>query len=470
MKNIKILHRTFFGITMVIILSACGHTVIEQQSQINLPIQFEQVQAGENNLDVQQWWNNWQDPTLSLLITQGLAKNLDLALAQSRLREAQANFDYAEADRGINVLASSSGNTTLSHIKVDSQHNRTSFESGNIYGGISASWELDFWGKKRSDADMAQSLMLAQQEELYATQLLITKQIAENYFRMQAIELQAHLIQQTIQTWQHLERYIKGRFNAGQSTAYEVNEISNQITREQARIAILQANRDYYQRQIAILLGEAPEHFIVKITLNSLNKVPSVPTGQQPSHIIERRPDLRSASHHLDAQTAKLASAKADLYPRFNLTFMGQGGYIKLDNDLSNISGLASIAKLDIQLPIFTNGRIQANIDAVDAKLKTAVIRYDKLLLTALAEVENAYQHHYALSHQVHLITKNVRQLNQQVKDAQVLFNHNQKSLDVVIRAKISTLNQQEQLIQTRLALALNWLDLYSALGGGWKK
>lgn len=297
---------------------------------------------------------------------------------------------------------------------------------------------------------------------------MVSSEIAENYFRIHTIVQQQTILKQNIATLQELQRYIQGRFNAGQATGYEVTEIAAQVTALKAKQATLKSQVDEFQRNIAILVGTVPQGFEISKAVNPLTKIPASPSGQMPSSVIERRPDLRANARQIEARVAQLASAKADIYPRFDINFMGQGGYIKLNNDLSHISGLANILSVGVQLPIFTNGRIQANINAADARLKAAMIEYDKSLLNALSEVDTAYQYQFSLSKQNNLLQTSLRQAQKQAKDAQTLFKHGEKTLDVAIRARLTALDYQDQLVQSRLSQAISLLGLYKALGGGW--
>ena len=465
MKTVKFTTIAIF----IAFLTACNATQVDTQSTVTLPTQFEQTAQATGSQNVQQWWQNWQDPQLNRLIEQGLQNNLDITLAQTRLKEAQANSQYAEADMGVNVGLNGSISGGISNIN-SGIINPSSSRSGGGYGGFSAAWEPDIFGQKRSDADAAYYTALGQQEQLYGTQLLVASQIADNYFKIFATEQQKALISQNLTVLAELQRYIQGRFNAGQATAYEVNEIAAQITALQAKQTTLTAQAVSFERNIAILLGQTPQGFHLVKQGNPLAKIPNPPAGQQPSDVINRRPDLRANAQQIRAYSAKLASAKADFLPRFDIQFLGQGGRIELNNDLSHLSGIGSFVSAGVQLPIFTNGRIEANIDAADARLKGAVIQYDKTLLTALAEVDNSYQMQQSLARQTALLTKTVQQAQKQAKDSQLLFKHGDKTLDVALRAQISALNYQEQLVQSNLSAAQNMIHLYKALGGGWYK
>ncbi|HHW7569421.1 TPA: efflux transporter outer membrane subunit [Mannheimia haemolytica] len=463
---------TFYKLSAVAIftafLTACSTINVDTQSSVEVPLEFDQTQAAKGSSEIQQWWKNWHDPQLTALIERGLANSLDIQLAKARLAEAQANSEYTEADKGINVGANGTVGGGMLDMNTD-VYNPKRLDVANAQAGISASWEPDFFGKKRSDADAAKAGALGQQEQVYGAQLLVSSSIAENYFKIYAIDQQQAIIGKNVAILNELQRYIQGRFNAGQATAYELSEIAAQITALKAQQSTLQSQADALQRNIAVLIGVVPQGFKIARQGNPLAKIPDSPSGQMPSTVIERRPDIRANARRVEAMAAKLASAKADLYPRFDIQFLGQGGYVKINNDLSPISALSNLVSVGVKLPIFTNGRIQANIDAADARLQAAMIEYDNSLLTALGEVDSAYQHQSGLVKQSGLLQTALKQAQKQANDAQKLFQFGEKTLDVAIRARTSVLNYQQQLVQSQLSQALNLINLYKALGGGWR-
>ena len=141
-----------------------------------------------------------------------------------------------------------------------------------------------------------------------------------------------------------------------------------------------------------------------------------------------------------------------------------------MDGNGSDLKGFASLLSAGISVPIFTNGRIQANIDASDARLKNALLQYDKALLQALAEVDNRYQAQFALNRQTQLTQTAVNQAQQQAENAEKLFKYGEKTLDNALTAKLNALDYQQRLIQAKLNRANNLINLYKALGGGWEK
>ncbi|NOL50999.1 efflux transporter outer membrane subunit [Pelistega suis] len=459
-----------FSILMTSILTACANTTIPVESSVNLPIQFEKNKNAMGSEDIRQWWSFWQDSQLTQLIEEALRYNKDIALAQTHLAEARSTAQLATADKGptIGVGANIGAARTRANDLPLIGDSYNTFSAGGV--GVSASWEPDFFGKKQSDADAAMYAALSKEEQLYATQLAIVAQLAQSYFQFNTLWQYHAILSQNLTVLNKLHRYLQGRFNAGHVTRYEVEQIQSNILSLQAQQSDLITQADSLARQIAVLSGKNPQNLasILHPNLKVLQYAPPAPTGQLPGTVMERRPDIRAYALGIKARSAQLASAKADLLPRFDIQFLGQGGRLSLSSDLSSVSGLASIVSAGVQLPIFTNGRIQANIDAANARLKASIIEYDQALLKALAEVESHYQLNDGLAQKVRLLEKTISQQQQQAQNADKLFKHGHKTLDEVLKAQLDSLTTQRELTQARLQRHENMISLYKALGGGW--
>ena len=161
-----------------------------------------------------------------------------------------------------------------------------------------------------------------------------------------------------------------------------------------------------------------------------------------------------------------MASAKADLYPRLTLNFLGQG-MLNIDSHDTQ-KGLFDLLGASLQVPLFTNGRVQANIDAADARLKTALLQYDQTLLQALADVDNAYQASDALATQTRLLAQARIEAEKQATDAEKLYRYGNKTLADTLSALLSANQAAENQLRSQLAQAQTLIALYKALGGGW--
>ena len=464
---------------LAILLTACQSTQVPLNSEILVPQAFDQAQAARGSAEIGQWWRQWNDPVLSSLIEQGLQQSHDIRIAQSRLQEARANTRLADADKGPTVGLSGDArhlhtNSSLSKEaramleqmpQAAGLGEKMSGDGNTFTTGFSASWEPDIFGKKRSDADAARYAQMGAQEQVYGAQMLVAGDIAENYFKARAAQARLKTAARTTATLQRMVRYVEGRFKAGHVSAYEVNQARSQLSATQARQSTLSAEYAAYVRSIAVLTGQTPQGFTLPDSrVDTLAAQAAAPSGQTPAGMLERRPDIRAHAAQVNAYAAKLASAKADLLPRFTISFLSQGT-INVDSDLKSWSNLISAG---IQVPLFTNGRLKANIAAADARLQTALLQYDQTVLKALGDVDNAYQTHSALNRQNSLLQTAHQQAAKQVSDSEKLFRYGNKTLDEALRAQLSEQEMQDALTQSRLARAQTLVGLYKALGGGW--
>ena len=465
--------QTLTLITLAIALTACQSTTIEHRSQITLPAAYEQNTRATGNADTRRWWQHWQDPVLDRLIAEALANSPDLAIARSRLKEAQVTARLADADRGATIglglnaghldadLDNPLGGTPLARSDKINTHKTV------LATNLSAKWEADLFGQKQSDADAARYAALASAEQTHAAQLQISAAVADAYLQARAIEARQQLADANITTLEKLAHYVDARYRAGHTTAYEKTEAQSHLTAARAARSTLEAERAAQERKIAVLLGKTPQGYhLPASTADALNHPPAAPSGQTPQGLIERRPDLRARAAEINARAAKVASAKADLYPRLTLNFLGQG-MLNIDSHDTQ-KGLLDLLGASLQVPLFTNGRVQANIDAADARLKTALLQYDQTLLQALADVDNAYQASDALATQTRLLAQARIEAEKQATDAEKLYRYGNKTLADTLSARISANQNADNHLRSQLAHDQTLIALYKALGGGW--
>ena len=468
--------QTLTLITLAALLTACQSTTIEHRSAITLPAAYDHAApARADNTDIRRWWQAWHDPVLNQLITEALTNNPDIAIARSRLKEAQATANLADADRGATIgaginaghldadLDNPLGGTPLAHSDKINTHKTV------LATNLSAKWEADLFGQKQSDADAARYAALASAEQTHAAQLQISAAVADAYLQARAIEARQQLADANIATLEKLAHYVDARYRAGHTTAYEKTEAQSHLTAARAARSTLEAERAVQIRKIAVLLGKTPQGYqLPASSADILAHPPAAPSGQTPQGLIERRPDLRARAAEINARAAKVASAKADLYPRLTLNFLGQG-MLNIDSHDTQ-KGLFDLLGASLQVPLFTNGRVQANIDAADARLKTALLQYDQTLLQALADVDNAYQASDALATQTRLLAQARIEAEKQATDAEKLYRYGNKTLADTLSARISANQNADNHLRSQLAQAQTLIALYKALGGGWQE
>lgn len=479
-------YKTLSGsLLLCCVLAACQNIRVEKNSTVALPAAFDHAQTTQSKQDLTQWWQHWQDPVLNQLIEQGLHGNFDIRIAQSRLAESRAAARLALADLGPQAGISAHAayqKTRLDNPLDDTTRNilgqtthsgsltRKSLSGdGAMSGvGVAASWEPDIFGQKRSDADAAKAGAMSAQEQVYGAQILLAADIAQAYLQARALEKNIAQTDKRLSVLSEMVRYVEGRFRAGQVSAYQVDEAKAGLLAMQGKRSHLDAQRTIHVRQIALLTGQTPQGFrLPESPIDVLANQPAAPQGETPAELLTRRPDIRARAAAVDARAAQVASAKAEWYPRFKINFLGQNGRIEIGSNTA-LNGWANLLSAGISVPIFSSGRLQVNLDAADARLKTALLEYDQTLLRALGEVDNAYQMQHALTQQNQQLQHSAAIAAKQAADAQKLFAYGSKTLDEALRARLNAENAAEQLTQSQLARAQALIGLYQALGGGW--
>ena len=474
-------------------LAACA-VQTEVPSSVAVPPSFEQAGASNGQPenpnpkpnDLSRWWTTWQDPVLRNLVEQTLRENRNLAAAQATMQAAQAQADLAAADRrpqigaGANLYATGKQDNPLpANLRsaaggINSHLAQAEFDNANLRSAaLSASWSPDIFGQKKSDAEAARQVALGEAERWHGAQLMLAAETAQHYLNARALEARQAQAAQREGSLKNLLRYVQGRFKAGHVSAYEVRQVETQLAAAQAESATLDAQRAAHVRSIAVLTGQVPQGFRLPesgATTNILANLPAAPQGTTPLDVLTRRPDVRAAERQAQAAAAKLASAKMDRLPRFDIQFAWSNGRIGLDNNLSSIAkSTGGLLSAGVTVPLFTAGRIKANIAAADARVKAAAAQYDNTVLTALSEVDSSYHLQRGLFDQRARATDSAAQSSRQASQSRRLFELGKLTLDQVLTAEVNASQAQDALVRARLAEGENLLRLYQALGGGWQ-
>lgn len=491
------------ALALLLTLGACTTIRVDvPDSGIRTPERFTQVGGDSSataapDIDLARWWLNLPDPTLRALIDKGLQANADVRLAAARVREARAVVTQAESALYPTLAALGyAGRTQHNEAGVQTPHSvqppssiaglplpplpaihlptpdvpKLPISTYSGYG-FAATWEVDLFGSRRSDAEAARSAALAHTERLHAAQLMVAGDIAGNYIEARSLERRIDVLARTLAEGERLQRYAQGRFDAGQATRYDVDRVSAQVQALRSGTTPLQTLLQSRLRRLAVLTGQAPEPppSLPAPTATAPADGSAIPARLPtvlPSDVLERRPDVRGAAQLVRARAAQLGSAKADLLPRFYVGFLANDGRIEI-GDLG-ASGRFSSWGAGLYLPIFEAGRIRARIRASDAQLDAAVIQHEQAVLTALEDVENAYGTRRALDQRSDQLRAAWQTANQGARHAQRLFDEGNGLLQGAIEARLNALQREDELIQAEAARALVTVALYKAVGGGW--
>ncbi|GBQ10292.1 TolC family protein [Acetobacter cerevisiae] len=442
-------------------------------SQVAVPTQFTAAPASTQATDLTAWWTAWQDPLLNQLVQQALAANPDIRVAQARVQESRAYTQMAKSALYPTIGATAGmmgGGVDWRHpvpplMKMAAPNIQDPATDGHL-AGITMAWEPDIWGGNLAKKRGAKQMALASEEMLHGTHMAIAADVAANYVTARGLQQRIVLLDQSVSTLQSLLRYASARFDAGQTTQADLETIRGQIAQAQAQRPMLVSSLDACRHRLAILSGQPPEQ-APDLSSPAQYRVPAPPTTELPSTVLERRPDVRLEKHVLEANLQRLISTKTDLLPRFGLEFFGGDGRLRFDG-IPGVSGSGGLMAVNAYLPIFTAGRIQAKIQASDAQLHQALATYDQTVLTALAEVEDAYESRSSADQNITSLTAEVTALTQATFQARGLYEGGQFTMQDVLTTRIKKITAQDDLVSAQTRQALSTIQLARALGGGW--
>lgn len=378
-----------------VVLAGCGTVDVEYSRNLPMPDNYSMETSVKTQVqDLTGWWKHFNDPLLSELINAAIKNNPDLETARLHLQKAVHEAEYAGADLGPSaaagvMMAGAKSNADLPVTLPGISTSRSNLAAG---GSVTASWELDLFGRKQSNLDAAKYKLLSAEDQMYAARAAVAAQTALSYYDVLAAEEQTAVLNSSISNLEDTLRYVKGRFNSGEATAGDVQNTENMITDLKSRLSLLRAKSEAGIRGLAVLTGNTPQTFrLQELPKKMPDELPPAPTGGQPGELMLRRPDIRAKDNEISARAALVASAKADLYPRFEIVFLGGLGRIEMNGRTDHISGWGSVLSGSLTVPVFTNGRIRANIGIKNAELEIALAEYQSMILNALKEVDDSY-------------------------------------------------------------------------------
>jgi len=456
-----------YGIGLLLILSSCSVGPDFKKPTPTMPSSW--IGSNNTSAEIIKWWENFSDPLLTSLIDRAIQSNLDLKQAVSRVRQARAAKMGAISQFFPTINAS--GDYTRTGGKRNSQNSGLAAEGvTSLYqAGLDSSWEIDIFGGTRRQVEATGADLVAAQEDQHAVFVSLASEIALNYLALAGTEERIRINQETLLAQQRVVDLTGRRFKAGFANALDTTNASAQVATTQSELPPLQAQQQKYKYALALLLALDPgalENELSKPTI--LPAVPpQIPVGL-PSDLLQRRPDIREAEAAFHAATARVGVATADLFPKFSLTALvglaGPGisslGYWK-DRSWSLIPG--------VSLPLFDAGRINATIDIQNELQEQSLLNYQKVVLTALNEVESALVdysrelEHRAALEKVVLANQKALSLSENL-----YTSGNAEFLNVLVAQK-ALYSAQDAMGRSETQVRTNLVVLYKALGGGWE-
>ncbi len=472
-----------------------------------------------------EWWSGFNDPVLTGLVRRVAGENLDVRAAGLRLAQSRAQRSISAAD----LFPQINGNTSYTREKqsgrgiisiiggggsggsgTGSTGASTGGQAGGTTGGavagtpgtianglggrqsgvpasgaggssaisqpfnlwqygFDASWELDLWGRVRRSVEGADASVEASAEDQRDQLLSTLAEVARDYLQLRGTQEQLRVTRANLRTSEDSLQITRSRARNGLTTDLDVQNAAAQVETTAAQLPQLEQQEAENMNALALLLAMPPG--ALRAELEQPRPIPPgpprVPVGL-PSELARRRPDVRRAEAQLHSATADIGVAEADFFPRITLS-----GSLSLQalqfKDLGNWGARTYGLGPSISLPIFQGGRLRATLDLRRRQQQEAAITYQKAVLQAFHDVDNALTAYNAEQRRRDRLGRGAEANRRAVALARDRYRAGLSDFLNVLTAERSLLSAEQQLANSTATVGANLVQLYKALGGGWE-
>jgi NodT family efflux transporter outer membrane factor (OMF) lipoprotein len=412
---------------------------------------------------VQRWWQEFNDPELDLLVDHALSGNLSLKEAWSRLAQARALVVQA----GASLYPDLTGAAGASYTRQRTENgDRKTFSDEDYYLGVVSSYELDLWGRVRSERTSAFLEMDASREDLNTAAITLAAEVAGRWVNIIAQRMQKALLERQLETNLTYLELIELRFRKAMVSALDVYQQQQVVDDIRAEIPLIEAQEQLLRHELALLLGKPPKASL-QISRKDLPIPVEIPATGLPVDLLAARPDLRAAGMRLQAADWQVAAARANRLPAINLT--AQARYGGGDVDVMFDNWLLSLAG-NLTAPIFDGKRRAAEVERQMAIADENLAVYRRTVLTAIKEVEDALIGEYKQREHIkrlEIVTETARKA---FREAGNRYRNGLTDYLPVLTQLLTVQRLERDLIRQKANLLGFRIGLHRALGGTWTK
>ncbi len=448
------------------------------------------------------WWRLFHDPILSRLEVRAASQNLDLRVAALRVAESRAQEGIAGAARfpslGANAsytreqpsnkgvftaLGNPSAASTASGAGAGGVASGAGSQGGaggapsshlgafDIFqGGFDTIWELDLWGKTRRAVEAARADTSAAAYDRRGVMVAVMAEVARDYIALRGTERTLAITRRNLATAERLRKLTQDLASGGLSTALDVANAAAEVATVEAQIPPLEQSEARQINALGLLLGEPPG--ALDTLLATARPVPppppAVPVGL-PAQLLRRRPDIRAAEARLHAATANIGVATADLLPDVSLSASAGLQAVQFHNIFDLAANQWAIGP-SLTLPIFEGGKLRAQLRLTRLQAKEAAVNFEKSVLTALTEVDDALTAYRDEQRRRAHLAEAVTQDHTALGLAQARYAQGIASYIEVLDAERNLLAAEQALSSSTATVSTDLVALYKALGGGWQR
>jgi len=411
------------------------------------------------------WWKQFNDPTLDALIQHAAANNLDLRIAVARLHESRALLSGAKSDRLPTI------GTGIDYTRSRGQQPGfgTQRQTVTTYqAGFDASWELDIFGGVRRSVEASSADLGASEAALRDAQVSLLAEVARNYFELRGSQLRLDIARRDIDNQRQTVHLTEVRLQAGTGAEQDVASAKAQLSAVQAQLPVLQTQADASTYHLAVLLGERPGELDIDLSPKGFKPIAvNLPIGDA-GDVLIRRPDVQMAEREYAAATARIGVAKADFFPHITL-----GGFLGFlsgrSNDFGSPSTRAWSLMPSISWPGLNVQRVRANLHASEARTDAAQANYQRSILLAIEDIDNAVTGYNQQRIRVDHLLDQATQSKRAAELARARYQGGATGFLELLDAQRTQLAAEDDLAQAEAAIDTRAVALYKALGGGWQ-
>ena len=420
------------------------------------------------------WWRGFHSSELNGLVDEAREANFDIAVAMARVVQADAESRVAGAPLLPSVSASGSGTRSRSSQSgggtggngVSSAGGGGRSERDLYRTSLTASYELDFWGKNRAALRAAEETASAARFDREVVELTTIASVANAYFQVLSSTDRLRVGRENLTSAERILKLVRQRLSVGTTSGLEVAQQESLVAQQKAALPLLQQTLRQNIIALAVLLGHTPESFHIRSGSMNAVSIPRVTPGL-PSDVLTQRPDIREAEANLASANANVESARAAFYPSIKLT--GDGGY---SSTALKVLFRPESAFFDIAAgftqPIFDGGILQGQLDLQRGRQEELVQTYRKTIISSFGDVENALVAIRETALREKLQRDVVSSSRRAFDISEQRLNEGTLDLVTLLNTEQTLFQAQDTLAQARLAHLLAVVSLYQALGGGW--
>jgi outer membrane protein, multidrug efflux system len=449
------------------LLAGCMFGPDYQRPKVDTPAEFRFAPATMAEAADTEWWKQFDDPVLEKLITEALANNLSVKVAVANVEQAAGVLTQTRSQFFPQVGYSATGERArTSEAGTDPAIAKLIPNPATAYQALlTASWEIDLWGRIRRLSESARANLLATDEARRGVILSLVTSVAGDYIQLRGLDDQLVVSKQTLAAYGESLKLFQLQFQYGQVSQMNVAQVQSQYETAAAQIPVIESQIAQLENALSILVGRNPGAIERGKSIDQLRQ-PPVPAGL-PSQLLERRPDLMQSERQLVAANAQIGAAKALYFPTISLT----GAFGSASPDLNKLfTGPARVWSYAGQAigPIFTFGGVSGQVAQAEAGQQAALYNYQFSIQNAFGDVSNALIAAQKLQDQVAAQGRLVDALKDYARLATLQYNGGYTSYTTVLQAEQSLFPAELTLASVRAQVAGSSVSIYKAMGGGW--